>query len=164
MKGVGGLLTGLVLLWLAGVLQLALAPRMQVANGSPDFLLVVLACLGVYSNRRTATVLGFGSGFFQGVLAGVNLTLYVVSRTVTGFLLGWFNSLDVEVNATLCAISAAAVTLVAQFILLFLGAHHGPLPPYLEGTLVAAVYNGVIALPVYALLNRFLSVPTTRAD
>ena len=164
MKGIGGFLLGIAALWLAGVFQMSIAPRMEIAHGTPDFLVVILACLGVYSNRRGATLLGFGAGLIQGVLAGANLTLYVVSRTVAGFLLGWFNALDVEVNAILCLVSTVIVTLFSQFVLLFLGAHHGPLTPYLEGTLVSAVYNGVIALPVYALLNRFLSVPTSRAD
>jgi cell shape-determining protein MreD len=164
MKGLGGVLVSIALLWLAGVAQMALAPRMEIGHGIPNFLLVALACLSVYGNRRSATMVGFGAGLIEGVLAGANLTLYVASRTVAGFLVGWFNALDVEVNAILCVVTAIVVTLFAQFLLLFLGAHHGPLPPFLEGTLVTAVYDGVIALPVYALLNRLLSVPSTRAD
>jgi rod shape-determining protein MreD len=137
---------------------------MEIAHGRPDFLLIVLACAGLYCERRNATLLGFGSGLLQGVIAGANMTLYIASRAVAGFLLGCFNTLDVEVNGVLSVINAVILTLIAQLLLLFLGAHHGPLMPYLGGTLVSAVYNGVIALPVYALLNRFLTVPNARPD
>jgi len=164
MKGLAGLLWGLLLLWLAAVCQMALAPRMAVAGATPDFPLVVLACGGLYCERKPATVLGFGAGLVQGIVAGANLTLYVASRTIAGFLLGWFNQVGVQVNWVVSCGYAAVVTIVAQFLLMFLGAHHGPLFPFIEGTLATAVYNGVIALPVYALLSRFLSVPSYRPD
>lgn len=164
MKGAGGLVAGLFMLWLASVLQLGLAPGIQIAHAPPDFLLIVLSSAGLYCSRRNTTLIGFGAGLMQGVIAGANMTLYIASRAAVGFLLGCFNTLDVEVNAVLSVISAVAVTLLAQLLLLFLGGHHGPVTPYLAGTLISAVYNGVIALPVYALLNRFLSVPNSRMD
>lgn len=92
------------------------------------------------------------------------MTLYIASRTAAGFALGCFNGLEVEVNAILCVICATSLTLLSQLLLLFLGAHHGPMTPFLGGTIVTAVYDGVIALPVYALLNRVLSVPNPRMD
>jgi rod shape-determining protein MreD len=164
MKGVKGLLWGLLLLWLAAVAQTALAPRMTLAGGTPDFPLAFLACAGLYCNRRQGTLLGFGAGLVQGIVTGANLTLYVASRTLAGFLIGWFMTLDVEVTWVVSSGTAVILTLLAQFTLLFLGAHHGPLFPFVEGTLTTAVYNGVIAVPVYALLNRFLSVPNYRTD
>jgi rod shape-determining protein MreD len=149
--------------WLAGVAQMAIAPRMGIFHATPNFLLIALGCTGVYMKRGPATALGFAVGLVEGALAGANLTLYVASRTITGFLLGWFNALGVEINAIVIVICAVSVTICAQGILLFLGAHHGPLTPYLAGTIGAAMYNGVIALPVYALLKKVLSDPS-RAD
>ena len=139
MKGPLGLVVATAVLWTAGVAQIALSPRMAVFHAVPDFPLLVLGCVGPYCNRRSATVLGFGSGLLQGVISNANLTLYVASRCIAGFLLGWFNTLDVQVNSALMCISAAAVVLCAQFLLMFLGAHHGPLSPFLAGTLATAV-------------------------
>ena len=161
MKGAGAAAGAVFLLWIAAILNLSVATRLSVLGGTPDFPLVVLACLSLRFSRRGSTVLGFGSGLVTGVLAGANMTIYVASRCVTGFLLGWFNSMDFEATALMAAVLAFGSSIVAQLLVLFLGAYHGPLPRYLGGTISTAVYNAVIAVPVYALLRKIAA--TSRA-
>ncbi|HWD41389.1 MAG TPA: hypothetical protein VG944_21270 [Fimbriimonas sp.] len=142
------------MLWLSGVLESSLSPRLAIGYGSPDFPLIVLVCLGLFCDRRATTLLGFGAGLVQGAVAGANLTLYIATRSVAGFLLGWFNQLEVQGNLLVAGLVCFVVSLGAQLLLMFLGVYHGSLPPFLAGTLITAVYNGVIAMPVYALLNK----------
>lgn len=68
MKGPWGVFLGLAALWVAGILQIALAPRLGIGMGWPDFGLVVLSCLGLFCDRRGVTLLGFGAGLIQGSL------------------------------------------------------------------------------------------------
>jgi hypothetical protein len=113
--------------------------------------MVVLVCLGLACNRRGATLLGFGAGLCSGAILGANTTLLVLSRCLAGFVLGSFNTLEVETNWMLAAVLATLLSAIAGLLLVFLGIHHGPLVPYLAGTLGSALYNGAVAAPVYAI-------------
>lgn len=49
-----------------------------------------------------------------------------------------------------------AASMVAQLTMILAGAHHGALLPYLAGTLITSVYDGVIAMLLYASLGRLI--------
>jgi hypothetical protein len=66
----------------------------------------------------------------------------------------------VEANAVLSFLASSILTLGILFSLLFMGIFHGPLLPYVGGTLLTAVFNGVIAIPVYALLKKIVGSPS----
>jgi uncharacterized membrane protein AbrB (regulator of aidB expression) len=129
---------------------------MAIGFGIPDFGLIVLGACSMYLDRKGATLLGFGAGWVMGSLAGVNLTLYVLSRTVAGFLLGWALGLGVQRNFLVSALATVGITLIAQLMMLFLGAHHGPLLPYLAGTLVTTMYDGVIAIMLFGIISKIV--------
>jgi rod shape-determining protein MreD len=158
MKGVGGVIIGLVCLWVGDVLQLGLASHLNYI-GSPDFPLIFAFCLGLFTDRRGACLLGFGAGLVSGALTGADITLFVLTRTLIGFLIGWFSTLDLQLNVAVAAFAVIFGSLAVQLLFLFLGGHHGPLTSYLGGTLASSVYNGVIAVPVYALLNKVVAKP-----
>ena len=94
----------------------------------------------------------------QGALAGANLTHYVISRCIAGFVASWSRRLRFEMTPITVAISVAAVTVVAQIALMFIAAPTG-IFGFLGDTIGSAMYNGVIAIPVYALLKRVLNPP-----
>lgn len=142
-------------LWVAGGLQQTLAPRIAVFGASPDFLLVLLAGGSLLLNRAQGSWLGFGCGLIHGALAGANLTHYVISRTMGGFLAGWSRTTTLEPNIGLAAGTAFFLTLFSQVLFMFL-APPREIGPYLGATMIAAVYNGVLVLPVYLLLKRSL--------
>jgi rod shape-determining protein MreD len=148
----------IICLWVAGGCQQTLAPRIALFHASPDFLLVSVACLSLLSARYAGSLVGFFAGLIQGCLAGANLAAYTISRTMAGFLVGWFNSLEWEGNVLVAAITTVLTTIVAQLALMFIAP-----PPQLGGFLLAtiatAMYNGVIAVPVYALLRRIVDPP-----
>ena len=143
-------------LWIAGALQMALAPRMGVSGAPPDFPLVALAALALLGERRAGTAVGFVAGLLQGVLAGANLAAYAISRTLLGFGLGWVRFAGLVPNAIVAGLSAFVGTLLAQGMLMF-AAHRGPVVPFLAGTLWAAMIDGALAMPLYALLRRSIA-------
>ncbi len=148
----------IICLWMAGGCQQTLAPKMAIFNAVPDFLIVSVACLGLLSARYAASLVGFFAGLIHGCLAGANLAAYAISRTLAGFLTGWFNSFELEANVLVALATAFVSTIVAQLLLMFIA------PPqeigvFLLATVGSAVYNGVIAMPVYALLKRIVDPP-----
>jgi len=161
MKGPVGVAVGVLALWAASVLQLGLSPHLAISVAWPDFPLVIALCLALFSDRRGGALLGFGAGLVTGAITGADVTLFVLTRSVVGFLAGWFGHMDLHLNAAVAAIVVVIGSLAVQLLFLFLGGHHGLLTPYLEGTLATSVYNGVIAVPVYALLNKVVAKPVT---
>ncbi len=148
------------LLWLAAACQQGLAPRTELFGAQPDFLLVVLATLSLWLGRSGGAVLGFFTGWIYGALVGANLTVYLLTRTVTGFVAGWSNDLKIQESWILAAGMGFFVTILSGFGVTFL-APHPEVAPALADTIQGAIYNGMLAIPVYALLRRILG-PQTR--
>lgn len=148
-------------LWLAAALQETVAPRWAVAGVPPDFLLATLAALALLGERKEGTLAGFAAGALRGALAGANLAAYAISRTLLGFLLGWVRFAGLVPNAPVAGLSAAVGTLFAQGLVM-VSAHRGPVLPFLGGTLLTAVINGVLAMLLYALLRRAIDPQSDR--
>lgn len=154
-------LVALPTLWLAGALQEALAPHMAVSGAPPDFPLVALASLALLGERKEGTVAGFFAGLLRGVLAGTNLAAYTISRTILGFVLGWVRFAGLIPNALVAGLAAAIGTLFAQGLVM-IPSHHGPVLPFLAGTLFSAMIDGALAMPLYALLRRLIEPANDR--
>ena len=156
MSGLRFWITALLVLWLAAVLQIAVATRISLGGFRPDFLLICLVVLSLFGGRLEGAVLGFLAGVLQGALPLSRVGHYIVSRSLTGFFVAWSKKWEYEVGALTAALIAFAGTCLAQLIWMFLAA-----PPaigaFLGDTILSAVYNGVLAAPVYALLKRILT-------
>lgn len=140
----------------AAILQQAVAFRWAVLGAHPDFLLVALTLFASRSSRSSGMVLGFSDGVVMGALAGANMQHYVFSRTIVGLLLSWIGSIQQLQTPVVIGVFAAASTIVAQVILMFSAAPHG-IGGFLADTLRTAVYNGVLAISVFALLKRVMT-------
>jgi rod shape-determining protein MreD len=148
--GVAGLL-----FYLAGALQQGVAYHFSIFGARPDFLLVAMAGLCLVGNRREAVIWGFVAGLMMGALSGANLTVYVTSRTLAGVLFGGVKMLDLQAGWATTVVSAIGITLVAEVVFLLLAPPVG-VGAFLADTIRTAMYNGVLAIPVYALLSRIL--------
>ncbi|MCW5942675.1 MAG: hypothetical protein KIS66_10615 [Fimbriimonadaceae bacterium] len=150
-----GLFTGasLLLLWIAAALQFTLSPRMAVFGCPPDFVLAVVLPASLLARRSGGSLLGFVAGVLQGGMAGANLTHYAISRAFAGFCGGWSRGMLAEPHGLLVFLHAAVGTLLAQVLFMFL-APPAEIVGYLFATIGTAMYNGVIAIPVHALLRR----------
>jgi len=144
--------------YIAAAFQQGLAPRFTFVGIVPDFLLVFVAVFALFSSRPAATANGFFAGLLEGALAGVNLTHYVLSRTLAGFFGGAASAFNFQPNMGVAALMAAALTAISQVLLFFLAPPSG-IGRFLGDTIGAAMYNGVLAIPVYALLRRILVTP-----
>ncbi len=155
MRGWQAVVTGVVLLWLAAVLQQGLSERLAIFGVAPNFLLIALGPMALLSRPSVGGTMGFFAGLIQGALAGANLTHYVISRTLAGFLTSLGNQLDIRLALTVAGLACAATTFIAQLILMFLAPPSGSLIAYLFGSLGMALYNGILAIPLYSLLRRW---------
>jgi hypothetical protein len=127
--------------------------------GRPDILLVIIAVVSLTTNRKTGALIGFGAGVWFGAVVGANLVHYVFSRTTAGFIGGTIPSLGVQAGYVMAAGMTVLVTLIAQFLLLFL-APPPSIASFLLSTIVTAMVNGVLAFPVYGLTRRFSNPPS----
>lgn len=141
--------------WLAAALQQSLGHRLLLAGGSFDFLLVVALSASVMCRPVVAAVLGFVAGVLLGGVTGSDTANFVVSRTLVAYAAGYVSLLDLEVRPWYVALVVIAGTVVSM-VLMMIPAPPPEVWPYLRYTIVSAVYNGVLAIPVYAVLRRSL--------
>lgn len=152
MQGVRVVLGG-ILIAVAAILELSWAPYLAVGGASPDFLLLLVGAYAAVAPPPAATWMGFGCGLVYGALSGANLTSYVLSRTLAAYLGSSLRRLHLEFSLFLSVLLAVGVVASARVILMFL-APPPSIPEYLRDTMGTAFYNGVLALPVCALLRK----------
>lgn len=143
-------------LWLAGGCEMALAARMTILGATPDFFIILTGSLGLFMSRKGSTWLGFASGLVMGGVSGANMAAYAVTRTLLGFGAGWAAGSEVESSPIMAMAVTASLTLVGG-VLMLLVAPSGGILASLAATIGCAVYNGVLAMPFYALLKRILN-------
>ncbi|MDR3690366.1 MAG: rod shape-determining protein MreD [Fimbriimonas sp.] len=158
MKGAKGWIIAALLMWLAGSCQQSIAYQLAFAGSPPDFILVAIVTFSLFSDRRNGAVMGFIGGIVQGAASGGHMATYAFTRTILGFMVGWLTSLEFEGNAAVAFIVNAASTCAAQVAFLLLSPK-GAIVPFLLATIVSAVYNGVLAIPLYALLKKVSGPP-----
>lgn len=144
-----------LIFWLAAALQQAGADSLTLWGMRPDFLLVLCTSASLIVGPGVAARYGFAAGLIYGALAGANLTHYVISRTVASFLIAQSGRFEFQVGLWSAGIIVGLGTLLAQLLLMLLA----PPPdiwPFLRATMGTATYNGVLAVPIYALLRRIL--------
>ncbi|MEQ1934634.1 MAG: hypothetical protein ABL962_12290 [Fimbriimonadaceae bacterium] len=147
----------IVIVWLMGVLDFGLAPHMPVFGVRPDFLLIATVVFSQILSRPGSAAIGFLSGLIKGAIIGANLTHYVFSRAVTAFFGSWFRSSQRGQSTLQIMVTVFIATIFCNVIFLFTAAPHN-VGRFLADTIIAAVYNGVLAAPLYALLSRFLGL------
>jgi rod shape-determining protein MreD len=145
-------------LYVMAVFQQTLSQRVAVLGARPDFLLLWSACLALLLPRSRASLAGFIAGLVHGSMAGMNMAAYISSRTIAAFCASWTKDLRYEVSLPAVAVVAAFTTVLAEILWLFITARPG-IGEFLGATIGTAVYNGVLAIPMYALLKRFVDPP-----
>lgn len=156
MKGMRGIAVCALTLFVAAVLQQSLAYRVSFLGARPEFMLVALAVLGMFNGRPGGMVIGFFDGLIVGAASGANLQHYIVSRVIVGLALGWTSSAELPRSVPSAGGVACAATVGAQIVLMFFAPPHS-IGAFVADTIRTAVYNGVLAIPVYALLKKFVA-------
>ncbi len=155
MKGWKGIVVVAITLWISAALQQSMVNRLSLFGMEPDFLLISLACLAMFYDRSGACIIGFLTGALYGAIDFANLTHYVISRTTAGFCAGWSKELNLQGTILVAAVTTALTTVFARLVQMFL-VPPSLITPFLGATIRTAVYNGVLAVPVYLLLKRVM--------
>lgn len=121
----------------------------------PDVLFSATCVVCYFANRPGAAFLAFLSGLFMGAIVGVSMASTTAIRTLAGYGIGAVAGMDFERNRTFVAIVTATSTVVVQLVTLFV-APKPAIGAFLLATILMAVVNGVLAIPIYALLDRFM--------
>ena len=149
----------LVALWLAAVCQQALPDRLAIFGARPDFLLVTASCLGLLIPAPGSIVVGFFAGLIHSAMIGANLAQYVLSRMLASYTASRIGEFEIEIGALLAGAATLGITIGAQLLMMFLAPRS--LSGYIGDTIQSAIYNAVIAVPLYAALRPLLKPKRT---
>ncbi|MCH7945449.1 MAG: hypothetical protein IIC73_05460 [Armatimonadetes bacterium] len=145
----------IVCFWLAAVLEHSVTQRFLAEGGRPDLLLALALSVSVMFQPRYAALLGFLAGLLQGGMASADLAHFTIAYTMVGFAAGWVSKLKLDVRPWFVALVVLGGTLVAG-LLMMIPAPPPEFWPRLRDTILSAMYNGVLAIPIYVLIRRSL--------
>lgn len=140
---------------IAAILQQALAPRISLLGARPDFLVLTLSLITMNVGRVPSLFCGFFFGLLQGALPTANMAHYILSRTVTAYAVAASTQLRLFPSAPIVFATVALATMLSQTVWMFIAAP-GNIGAFLGDTIGTAVVNGVLAMPLSALLRKFL--------
>lgn len=142
-----------VSLFIAACLQGGLSQAASAWGAGPSFLLLVLGVYSIRLSRVGAMTLGFFQGLLMGGLVGADVQHFVAGGVIAGLVIASIASQGIDFSlysAVLFAVVAAVISGSIHTIL-------AP-PPHLVAalgdTLLTAVYNGVLAVPVFFLFRK----------
>jgi rod shape-determining protein MreD len=153
-----GVIAGLIALYLCAAFQETLAPRMRFAGVYPDLLLTVGICLSMLVSRTKAALCGFAAGLTQGAIVGAAMGAFIVTRTAAGFMASWSKTFGYEPKPVAIGVVTFFATLFASILWFFFGQGSG-IAGFGLATIGTALYNGVLSIPLYALLRRVVDPP-----
>lgn len=146
----------IVCFWLAAVFEHAVTNRISPGGARPDLLLVLALSVSVMFQPRYAAMVGFLAGLLQGGIAVADLAHFTIAYAMVGFAAGWVSKLELDVRPWFVALVVLGGTLVAG-LLMMIPAPPPEFWPRLQDTILSAIYNGLLAMPIYVLMRRSLS-------
>lgn len=153
MRTFRGIAATIVAAYLLAAVQQAWAPAMRIWGAAPDFLLLLSVCLGLLAARPKACAAGFLCGSVYGALAGASIGAYAGSRAIAAFCVSWSKALGYELGPAWVVGAVLGGSLLGQISLIVLSGASG-IQSVAAATIGTALYNAVLAPPVYALLRR----------
>lgn len=144
----------------AAVLQVAIAPHVAIGRVVPNVLLLVVITLAFFEGSEAGLYGGFATGLLLDLLGTGPVGVWALVLAVTGYVSGlvaqnvfaegWL--LPVTVAAVACLLAEGAYALM----LVVLGTEGASAAALWNKVLPGAVYNAVLALLVYPWLARSL--------
>lgn len=140
------------------VIHLTVSPRLVAFGASPHIGLTALAIACLFAGPNLASVLGFMLGLMEAWANQRYVGSYIVSRSVVGFSVG---AMDQRVfrDHVLMAVAAAVVATLIANGLLFVFAPQPHYVRWIVRTVMSALYNGALGIPLYYLIRRVASPP-----
>lgn len=144
-----------VLVVLAAVAQGVWAQHLRVAGATPDFPLLILACVAMLTNPNTAAWAGFLTGLLHASMLEQTVGSLLVSRTLAATAVAYLPILISKRHWLSIVPAVALLTLLAQG-LLYLAAPTISGGAFWQGTIASMVYNMGLAIPIYWLVQRIV--------
>lgn len=141
--------------WVAAGLQQAAAPHLAFGGAQPDLLLVTALVAAVFFEPVVAAIFGFVAGVLHGGVTGSDTTNFAVSRTLVAYAAGFVSRLELDVRPWYVGLVVLGGTLLT-YGLMMVPAPPPQVWPYVRDTILSAMYNGVLAIPLYAMMRRSL--------
>ena len=153
-------LTITIAVFIAILLQAALASRIAIGIARPDFVTATVIGLGLLTGFGRGVFAGVWGGFLFAALCGANFGSFMVSRGVAGGLVGNLPK-SIQRDNIYVPIIAVIVGSIASEIVYFIMAPASPVGWWARMILTQSLYNALITLPIYWALQRALPPPRT---
>lgn len=146
--------------FVAGLLQVAIAPHLSIGGVTPNFLLMVVITVALVEGPGPGASAGFAAGLVFDLLGTGPVGPMVLVMTLVGFASGLIHSqMFAEgwlLPLTVLGIASLGAEMAYGLVLAMLGETGGFVAGFVNKMLPGAVYNTVLALLVYPWLARFL--------
>lgn len=150
---------------IAVVLQIFLAPHMTIANGVPNFPVVLCMVLAILNPRFYSYFLPFVLGLVYDIVSGGPIGAMAFSLTACSALAAWFfarmNNDTIFMALANLAVGILVVEMCYGVILLISGYGTNPFDAFAFRTLPCFVYDLVLALLVYLVVSRIFRDDST---
>jgi len=146
---------------MAAVAQGVWAHRMAIGGATPDFPLLLLACIALYTNPNTAAWAGFLTGLLHASMLEQTVGSLIVSRVLAATAVAYLPMVISPRHPLSILPAVALLHWLAQGVL-YLAAPIVDPGAFGQASLGGMVYNMVLAMPVYRLARRVL--PPASAD
>lgn len=145
----------LLLVIAAAVAQGVWANSLRIGTATPDFPLIVLACLAMLTNPNTAAWAGFLTGLLHASMLEQTVGSLLISRTLAATAVAYLPMLLSKRHWLSVVPAVILLTLLAQG-LLYLAAPTVSGGAFWQATLWGMVYNIGLAIPAYWLVQRIV--------
>lgn len=145
-----------LLMVLAVLVQTSWAHKLSILGVRPDFVLLVVVCVGIASGQIKATVLGFVSGFLLDVYNPAFMGVNALAYSVVGFAVGYIHESIVAEELTVQGVVVFVAGLMQNLIFFVFSSISNPwaiIPLFLRFGLGSAVYTAAAGVAVLLLLS-----------
>lgn len=141
--------------YIAAVLDASVSERIAVFGAAPSFLFILIGQFCIPMNRTKGMLFGFMIGAIQGALAGSDIQHFMAGGVIGGLLAA--SCRDLSLDYSLLAV--VSVTAITSFLARLIHVLLAP-PPHVSvallDTLIGAMYNGVLAAPVFFIFKKMM--------
>jgi rod shape-determining protein MreD len=151
-------LTFFIILIVALLLQLTVAPEISIGSVRPDVLLVATVCWALFEGPASGALFGFCAGLLEGIFSTAVLGVSAFAKTIIGYFSGELRQRVVSKSVIWPIIIVFAASILHELIKFGAWAIVGleDRPPFSFGIIIGlALYNAAITLLVYPIIGRF---------
>lgn len=145
-----------ILIIICFVLQTALFPFIEIADVTPNLLLILTVSFGLMRGRREGMLVGFFCGFLYDVYFGYTIGFYMLIYMLIGYCNGFFHRLYLVEDVLLPIIIILLDDFVlnfATYVIFFMMRNRIELGKYMRQIMIPdMIYTALLTLFIFKLL------------